>query len=454
MTDSRGSADPTRPLTDAEIGATRRPFRAARLLPPRVFHEPDILAFEQEHWFGRDWLCVGREEDAESRGEYFLATVAGESLIVVRGPDAGLRAFYNVCRHRGSQILEEPAGRVVRFQCPYHAWVYDLEGRLARAAQTDDLVDFEPAENSLTPARCETWQGFVFVSLEPAAPPLRDHLRDLPGHFERFDLAALRRVRRITYDVAANWKAIGENYSECYHCPGVHPQLNRLTPYDVGRDFLSDGPWKGGYMELVERAETMSVDGLAHGRPPIAGMTADNRRRIYYYIVWPNLLISLHPDYLMTHQVWPVEPGRSVVHCDWFFEPSTMAHAAFDPSGVIDFWDLTNRQDWHVCELQQRGTASRAYTPGRYSGIEDAVHAFDLMCVDRYAADGVRTVRGSRHADGANSLHGLVRLDDESAGEVGDSGQAGVSSAPSPPAPARRRAAPGRPSSRSRSARA
>jgi Rieske 2Fe-2S family protein len=448
VTDSDPSPDTPRPLTHAEIAATRRPFRAARLLPPRVFHDPDILAFEQEHWFGRDWLCVGREDDAANSGEYFLATVAGESLIVVRAPDARLRAFYNVCRHRGSQILEEPAGRVVRFQCPYHAWVYDLDGRLARAAQTDDLVDFEPAENSLVPARCETWQGFVFVSLDPAAAPLRDHLRDLPGHFERFDLASLRRARRITYEVAANWKAIGENYSECYHCPGVHPQLNRLTPYDVGRDFLSDGPWKGGYMELVERAETMSVDGLAHGRPPIAGMTADDRRRIYYYIVWPNLLISLHPDYLMTHQVWPLEPGRSRVHCDWFFEPATMADPAFDPSGVIDFWDLTNRQDWHVCELQQRGTASRAYTSGRYSGIEDAVHAFDLMCADRYAADGVRTVRGSRHGDGDHSRDGLVGLDEASAGRTE------VRSASSPGAAPRRPAVPGRPSRRSRSAKA
>jgi len=437
------------PLTAAELAATRRPFRAARLLPPRVFHDPDILAFEQEHWFGRDWLCVGREEDAANPGEYFLATVAGESLIVVRGRDTRLRAFHNVCRHRGSQILEEPAGKVVRFQCPYHAWVYDLEGRLARAAHTDDLVDFDPAENSLVPARCEMWQGFVFVCLDPAAAPLRDHLHDLPSHFERFDLGALRRARRITYEVGANWKVIGENYSECYHCPGVHPQLNRLTPYDVGRDFLSDGPWKGGYMELVERAETMSIDGLAHGRPPLRGMTAEDTRRIYYYILWPNLLISLHPDYLMTHQVWPVEPGRSVIHCDWLFDPGTLAAPGFDASGVIDFWDLTNRQDWHVCELQQRGTASRSYAPGRYSGIEDAVHAFDLMCADRYATDGVRTARGSRHAERDDGVEGLVaRKEADPADDADPPG--GPVSRSRPPHQARRRpAAPGRPSRRS-----
>ena len=386
-------------LTPAELDAVRRPFKAARLLPPKVFHDPAILRFELAEWFGRDWICVGRAEEAANRGEYFLADLAGESVMVVRGADGQLRAFHNVCRHRGSTILEESCGRLVRIQCPYHAWTYDLEGRLQRAKHTDDLIDFEPAENSLVPVRCETWQGFVFLSLDPAARALIEVLDDLPGHFERFDFASLRRAKRITYEVNANWKAIAENYSECYHCPGIHPQLNRLTPYDMGRNYLTDGPWEGGYMELVANAETMSVDGHNRGRPPLPGIDGDDLERIYYYVVWPNLLVSLHPDYLMTHQVWPVEPGRSVIHCDWFFHPDTIAREDFDPSDAIDFWDLTNRQDWHVCELQQRGTASKGYTAGRYSNQEDSVHAFDLMCADRYANDGrssVREVKESR----------------------------------------------------------
>ncbi len=392
------SAVPTL-LTVAELAAVRRPFKAARLLPPRVFHDPAILDYELTNWFGREWVCVGREEEAANRGEYVLANVGGENVMVIRGADGALRAFHNVCRHRGSTILEEPRGKLVRIQCPYHAWTYDLEGRLHRAKHTEDLIDFEPAENSLVQVGCETWQGFVFLNLDTAAPPLLDTLEDLPGHFERFDFASLRRGRRITYDVKANWKAIAENYSECYHCPGIHPQLNRLTPYDMGRNYLTEGPWEGGYMELVANAETMSTDGHTHGRPPLPGIDGDDLQRIYYYVVWPNLLMSLHPDYLMTHQVWPVEPGRSIVHCDWFFHPDTIAGPGFDPSDAIDFWDLTNRQDWHVCELQQEGTGSRAYTAGRYSNQEDSVHAFDLMCADRYANDGrssVREVKDSR----------------------------------------------------------
>ena len=354
-------------LTPAEIATVRRPYRSARLLPPRVFHDPEIFAFEQENWFARDWICVGREDEAAGRGEYFLATVAGESAVVVRAGDGGLRAFHNICRHRGSTILEESRGRIARFQCPYHAWTYDLDGLLQRAKHTDDLEDFEPAENSLVPVRLETWQGFVFVCLDPGAAPLAGQLGDLPEHFERFDLSALRRARRIEYDVAANWKVIGENYSECYHCPGVHPQLNRLTPYDMGLEFQSNGAWEGGWMQLVGDAETMSTDGGAHGRPPLAGMTADDCRRIYYYLVWPNLLVSIHPDYVLAHQVWPVDAERSRIVCDWYFDPSTMARPDFDPTDAVEFWDLTNRQDWHVCELVQLGTGSRAYTRGRYS---------------------------------------------------------------------------------------
>ncbi len=209
------------PLTAAEIAPVRRPYREAGMLPPRVFHDPAVFAFEQDRWFARDWLCVGRAEQAATPGGYFLVRPGGENVIVLRGADGVLRAFYNVCRHRGSTLLEEPCGAVSKILCPYHAWVYDVDGSLRRARHTEGLSGFDPAANGLVPVRCETWQGFVFVSLDPAAPPLTGWLGDLPEHFARFDLAALRRIRRISYDVAANWKVIAENYSECYHCPAT-----------------------------------------------------------------------------------------------------------------------------------------------------------------------------------------------------------------------------------------
>ena len=389
------------PLTADELSAVRQPVDHARLLPPRVFHDPQIFAYEEESWFGRTWLCVGREADVLEAGTYLLAAAAGESVVVVRDHGGRLRAFSNVCRHRGSTLVDPPpdgsAGRLVRLQCPYHAWVYDLDGSLRRAPHTDELADFDLADNGLLPVALDTWAGFIFINLDADAQPLADYLDDLPAATAAYGMADLRRARRIEYDVAANWKVIGENYSECYHCPGVHPQLNRLSPYDRGQNLESRGPWAGGWMELIDTAQTMSVDGAAHGRPPLPGIGEENARRVYYFVLWPNLLLSLHPDYVMTHQVWPVDAERSRVVCEWLFDPRTMAAPDFDPSDAVDFWDLTNRQDWAVCERQQQGTRSRAYSAGRYSLMEDMVHAFDLMVADGYAADGVRTRFAPRH---------------------------------------------------------
>jgi Rieske 2Fe-2S family protein len=362
-----------------------------------VFHDPEVLAFEQAAWFARSWVFVAREEDIDRPGRFVTVEVAGRPLVVIRGEDDAVRVFHNVCRHRGSLICTEPEGRIVRFQCPYHAWTYELDGRLRRASHTETLVDFEADDYGLVGARCAVWQGLVFVCLDPGAAPLETALADLPGHLDRFPLGALRRARRIEYEVAANWKVIGENYSECYHCPGVHPQLNRLTPYDQGRNLESEGPWCGGWMELRDDFDTMSLDGLRHGRPPLPGMTPEDERRVSYFLIWPNLLLSLHPDYLMTHQVWPVTPGTSRVVCEWSFHPDTMGTPGFDAADAVDFWDLTNRQDWEVCALQQRGTASPAYTPGRYALMEDMVHAFDVMVADGYAQDGVTTRFAPRH---------------------------------------------------------
>jgi Rieske 2Fe-2S family protein len=382
---------PKSPVSANDVAAVRRPATAAGLLPPRVFHDPEVLAYELEAWFARGWICVGREEDLLATGSYFLTEISGENLIVVRGQDGVVRGFFNFCRHRGSTLVTEQAGQLVRFQCPYHAWVYDLDGRLHRPRHTDMLIDFDLEANGLVQVNLDLWQGFVFINLVDEGATLGEFLIDLPDWYNRFDLGGLKRVRQIDYDVKANWKAIVENYSECYHCPGVHPQLNKITPYNLGEYIPSVGPWSGSWMPVVGDYETLSMDGemTAHGRGMLPGMVAEDAKRVYYFIIWPNLLISLHPDYLMTHRIVPLEPGRTFIACEWFFDPVAIDQPGFDPDDAIEFWDLTNRQDWAVCELQQQGTRSRAYTAGRYSGIEAGVHTFDLMVADRYASDGV-----------------------------------------------------------------
>ena len=219
-----------RVLTAAELAAVRREYRGASLLPARAYHDPAIFDFERREILRHDWVMVAREEDVPEPGTYQLVTLDGENLIVVRGRDGQVRAFHNVCRHRGTAVAEEACGKVVRFQCPYHAWIYDLDGTLIRAKHTEDLDDFSFDRFGLASVGLETWQGFIFLNLDPDATPLAAQLGDFAEHWSRFDFSTLRSAKRIDYEVNANWKFIAENYSECYHCPGVHPQLNKLTP--------------------------------------------------------------------------------------------------------------------------------------------------------------------------------------------------------------------------------
>ncbi|RIK42566.1 MAG: (2Fe-2S)-binding protein [Chloroflexi bacterium] len=383
---------PRSPVSAEEVAATRRHLLQAETLPPRVYHDQEVFDWEIEAWFRQEWLFVGREEDLPETGSFFRVDAFGENIVVVRGNDGVIRAFYNVCRHRGSTIIEEDAGRIVRFQCPYHAWIYDLTGKLRPPMHTDTLENFSCEAFSLIPVHVGTWAGHIFISLAEEPMPFEEHLGDFRSHFDRFNLHELRRTDRIVYDTRANWKGIVENYEECYHCPGVHPLLNHITPVTLpGGSLRGDGQWACGWMILDDQFETMSMDGYLHGRKVLPTMTPDDLRRIYYAVVWPNLLFSLHPDFLMLHYLWPLAPDRTTIVCELYFHPDAMAEPDFDSSGPREFWDLTNRQDWHVCELQQRGTASRSYTPGRYANNEGGVHWFDLQVADRYAGDGVKS---------------------------------------------------------------
>ena len=274
-----------------------------------------MYAWEREHVFFRDWIAVGRAEEMPEPGTFVLRDFFGEHVLLVRGRDGVIRAFYNVCRHRGTAVEERECGNAVRFQCPYHAWIYDLDGRLIRAKHTDDLEDFSFETFGLRPSAARPGRASS-SSASPTRrrrPPLREYMGDWFDHHAGMgrDMSRLRRAARLEYDVAANWKIVAENYSECYHCPPVHPLLNKLTPYDLGEDFLADGPWKGGWMVFADGCETMSMDGQRHGRPLLYARDEVEARRIFYYILWPNLIVSVHPDYVLTHQAWPDGPNRS-----------------------------------------------------------------------------------------------------------------------------------------------
>ena len=349
---------------------------SARTLDPKWYRSAEVFAGERRAIFSRSWTCIGRSEQIALPGEFFLATLDGESLIVTRDAQARARAFYNVCRHRGTQLCQTPSGRLKgAIQCPYHAWTYALDGRLIAARNTDAVQGFDPAQFPLHEAHLRESHGFLFATLE-TPEGFEETFVPFLQRFEAWRLAELRSAKRITYDLQCNWKLIFQNYSECYHCPIVHPQLERLSPNDSGRNDLCDGPFLGGYSTLRENATSMTATG-ATARKPLPGLPPEEYARVYYYTVFPSLLLSLHPDYVMIHYVQPLASDRTLVTCEWLFDETAMAQPGFDASDATEFWDLTNRQDWHVNELTQAGLASRACTSGPYSQQEGLLHAFD-----------------------------------------------------------------------------
>lgn len=348
----------------------------AKTLGASWYTSADVFAAERERVFGRHWLCAGRTESLENAGDFFTTEQGGESLILTRDAAGTVRAFYNVCRHRGTRLCERAYGRFVgSIQCPYHGWTYGLDGELKVARNMAEVPSFDRAEYSLKEAAVAIWEGFILVNHDPAASFERD-FAPLIGRFARWNLSALKTARTIAYDLACNWKLIFLNYSECYHCPLVHPQLDKLSPSDSGRNDLSEGPFLGGYSELREPQMSLTTTGRSV-RPPVGGVAGADLQRVYYYTIFPSLLLSLHPDYAMVHYLKPIAPNRTEIVCAWLFDPATMARPDFDPNDAVEFWDITNRQDWHVNELTQLGVSSRAYVPGPYSNAEGLLGAFD-----------------------------------------------------------------------------
>jgi Rieske 2Fe-2S family protein len=359
----------------------------ARTLPQEYYVDRAYFQRELETLFARMWVCAGRTAEIENPGAFMLREIGGESVIVTRTRAHDINAFYNVCRHRGTRLCTEPHGSFPgSIQCPYHAWTYDLDGRLVGAPHMDEVPHFDKEQFPLHRAHAAEWDGHLFLTLNPEPDPLATQLADLPGKFTSWKMQDLRLGHRIVYDVKANWKLIIQNYNECLHCPNLHPALNKLSHYLSGENEPLRATYMGGRMDLRPGVATLSVDGTCP-RAFLPGLSPEDVRRVYYYAIFPNMLLSLHPDYMMVHTLWPIAPDRTINVCEWHFHPAELARPGFNASDAIDFWDMTNRQDWHVCELSQLGISSRAYTPGPYSNREDLLYAFDRMIVELHARE-------------------------------------------------------------------
>jgi Rieske 2Fe-2S family protein len=371
------------PLGAEDVEGTLRPLEEATTLPRRAYVDAEVFAFEHERWFCSDWLCVGRTSDVESIGRWYLASLGRESVIIVKGDDGVVRAFHNVCRHRGVTLLESCV-EADRIRCPYHAWAYDSCGKLVRAPRMRGVIGFDPADHGLIPVRLEIFGGFLFVSLASEGPSLLAWLDDLPGQFEDIRLDRLVVGRRSETVVRANWKLLMENFAESYHFGPVHPELQSLTPSDRAESLLSTGPWQGGWMPLRAGAETVSQDGRGHGRPLLRS-TGVEMRGALDYVLFPNLFLSLHPDYLLAYRLLPSAHDETRVSFEVLFDPEAAKDGAVDAPDIYDFWNTTNAQDFAICERQQSGISSLGSLPGRYAPAEEGTHEFDKIVAQRYA---------------------------------------------------------------------
>lgn len=356
----------TAPLDLGQVRAAMTP--PGTMLPAAAYLSDDVLAFEREVILAGGWVCAARSSDLGPRSRKAVA-VGDDSVLLVRDEDGTLRGFSNVCRHRGHELLpcgSTATGRLIT--CPYHNWVYDLTGALRRVPRSGDA--FDTSALGLVPAAVAEWHGFVFVNASGDAPPLREYLAGLEKIVAPYEMARLTVAATHEYDLRANWKLAVENYHECYHCPAIHPELCRVSPPDSGDNHPPTGLWAGGSMTLVDGADTMSMTG-ASGGTHLRGITGTLRRKVEYIQLYPNLLLSMHPDYVMTHVLDPVTAGHTKVTCQWLFPPEA---AGADPSYAVDFWDVTNRQDWEACEGVQRGVASRGYVPGPFAPEEEVTN--------------------------------------------------------------------------------
>jgi Rieske 2Fe-2S family protein len=343
-------------------------------LPRERYVDDATWRDEREAVLYGEWFCVGRRDDLglDQPRRLAVVDVAGESVLVTSDDRTRLHASYNVCRHRGAQLHPVEPGRSApvlcaasALRCPYHSWTYGLDGRLIRAPHADDV---EAEELRLHPVLVESWGGFVFVHLTPEqAEPLADAVAGPARSLANYGLGRLVTGATMTYQVAANYKVMLENYNECYHCGPVHPELCRLVPAFSGGGSGLD--WEEGVPHR-EGAWTFTLDGTTR-RAPLPGLTTSERERHKGDLVYPNLMISASADHVAAFVLLPREVAQTDVVCSLLFSPDEAARSDFDPGDAGGLWDLVNRQDWAICESVQRGMSSRSYRHGWFAPMED-----------------------------------------------------------------------------------
>jgi glycine betaine catabolism A len=336
-------------------------------LPGRLYTDPTAFAEEQARIFSATWFAVARSGDVARPGQFTTKQVGAESVVVVRGRDGALRAFLNVCRHRGARLCEGD-GEVRRaISCRYHAWTYDLEGTLVAAPNLSSMQDVDRTERGLVRVHLREAWGYAWVCLADEPPSFEADVLGAAGErlgglevIDAWQLDTLELGRRITYDVSANWKLIVENFMECYHCATIHPELTTVLP-EFAAGYAAQY-YVGHGAAFGDAVEGFTVDGGA-GLARIPGVTGRHDRKYYAITVKPQVFVNLVPDHVIFHRMYPVAADRTVVECDWLYAPGVVGSGA-DLSRSVELFDRVNRQDFEACEACQPAMSSRAYATG------------------------------------------------------------------------------------------
>lgn len=368
--------------------------RTAASLPAAWYHDPAQYARELEAVWYRDWVCVGRADELREPGDYFVAEVGEERVVLTRERDGTLRAFHDTCRHRGSALCTAPRGRFAggRITCPYHAWSYALSGELLATPKMAMPADFRREDYALYAVAADSWGGFLFVNLDARpARTLAEFLGEEAGNVARWPLARLESVHREVTSLACNWKLFWENYSECYHCPGVHPELCRVVPlYREGvldyEDSATPPPVAGDTRPRVAPGlATWTLDGQT-ALPPIEGPSeADRAAGMAFASFTASLFIVAHPDYVRSVRILPRGPERIELAVDWLLPPGVAASHADALGKMLELGRRVVAQDGRVCELNQKGLRARRHHAGVLMPQEASLHEFHDWLKSRLA---------------------------------------------------------------------
>jgi Rieske 2Fe-2S family protein len=358
-----------------------------KTLPGVAYHSEATYARDKERVFYRNWIYVGRADRVAKPGAWLRVEIADESILVVRGKDEQIRAFYNVCRHRGSRICDDEQGEVrTHLRCPYHAWGYALDGTLVTTPMIErDEID-RPS-TSLWPVYVDVWEGFVFVNLSREEPrPLVEHLADQQDEtlgLARFGLADLRIGKITVNEVRANWKIVLENYNECLHCPTIHPELVAVVPAYKKGDIFENGRADGG-VSLAD-GRTAIVDDARLRLPLLPGFKSGSSNPESYYGagVYPTMFLDIDGSSCLATAVFPTGPQSCRLVTEYLFSPDALDDPDFDPTPVVQFNERVTRQDNEACERVQRGVTSRSFDHGVFPAKDSWVHGFD----QRYLLD-------------------------------------------------------------------